>query len=227
MPGFETRLTELHLGPGGETLGWISLPAHVHPAPGQYFSAWPVDHPEAPLATPLFPADISPERMLCAPPLPPDWSPGLRLGLRGPLGRGFHLPENARRVAAAGFDGHIFRLLPLLQAVLAAGSAAALFTDAALPPLASALEVYPLSELAGNLDWPDYLALDLPLERLPGLRRDLDLPPEALISCPGEVLLVTPLPCFGLAECGVCAVPTRGGWKLACVDGPVFPTEML
>jgi NAD(P)H-flavin reductase len=35
-------------------------------------------------------------------------------------------------------------------------------------------------------------------------------------------LVVAPMPCGGLAECGVCAVTTRRGWKLACKDGPVF-----
>jgi hypothetical protein len=37
-----------------------------------------------------------------------------------------------------------------------------------------------------------------------------------------QVLVVTPAPCGGLAECGVCAVTTRRGWKMACKDGPVF-----
>jgi hypothetical protein len=30
------------------------------------------------------------------------------------------------------------------------------------------------------------------------------------------------MPCAGLADCGVCAVELRRGWKLACKDGPVF-----
>jgi NAD(P)H-flavin reductase len=41
------------------------------------------------------------------------------------------------------------------------------------------------------------------------------------------VLLRTQMPCGALAECGVCAVRTRGGWKMACKDGPVFDWREL
>ena len=37
-----------------------------------------------------------------------------------------------------------------------------------------------------------------------------------------QVLLHTPVPCGGVAECGVCAVTLRSGWALACREGPVF-----
>jgi hypothetical protein len=37
-----------------------------------------------------------------------------------------------------------------------------------------------------------------------------------------QVLIHTPMPCAGLAECGVCAVRDRHDWKMACKDGPVF-----
>jgi hypothetical protein len=30
------------------------------------------------------------------------------------------------------------------------------------------------------------------------------------------------MPCGGLAECGVCALPAHRGWKLLCKDGPVL-----
>jgi len=37
-----------------------------------------------------------------------------------------------------------------------------------------------------------------------------------------QVLVRTPVPCGGIAECGVCAVTLKSEWKLACKDGPVF-----
>jgi NAD(P)H-flavin reductase len=40
-------------------------------------------------------------------------------------------------------------------------------------------------------------------------------------------LILAPMPCAGLAECGACAVPARSGWKLACLDGPVFDLRAL
>jgi hypothetical protein len=36
------------------------------------------------------------------------------------------------------------------------------------------------------------------------------------------------MPCAGLAECGVCAVPAADkGYLLACEDGPVFEIETI
>jgi dihydroorotate dehydrogenase electron transfer subunit len=37
-----------------------------------------------------------------------------------------------------------------------------------------------------------------------------------------QVLVGTPIPCGGIADCGVCAVNTKSSWMLACEDGPVF-----
>ena len=40
-----------------------------------------------------------------------------------------------------------------------------------------------------------------------------------------QVLVRTPLPCGGIAACGVCAVHLTGSsrdYRLACKDGPVF-----
>ena len=42
-----------------------------------------------------------------------------------------------------------------------------------------------------------------------------------------QALIVTPMPCGGIAECGVCAVTVRRGWKMACKDGPVFDLKEL
>ena len=105
--------------------------------------------------------------------------------------------------------------------------AVTLYTDAHLSALPSTLEIYPLSSLREALTWPDLLALDLPLERLPALRDLLGLQPGDLLPCPAQALIWTPMPCAGLAECGACAVPSRRGYKLACEDGPVFPLNHL
>jgi dihydroorotate dehydrogenase electron transfer subunit len=42
-----------------------------------------------------------------------------------------------------------------------------------------------------------------------------------------KALVMTPIPCGGIAECGACAVPAHRGWKLACRDGPVFNLNEL
>jgi dihydroorotate dehydrogenase electron transfer subunit len=104
-------------------------------------------------------------------------------------------------------------------------AAAAIFADCPLPPLSFSLEVHPLSALPDSLSWADYLACDLPLAALPGLRQQLGLPLHNGLPCAGEALLTTCMPCGGQGECGACAVMGRRGYKLVCKDGPVLDLE--
>jgi ferredoxin len=46
-------------------------------------------------------------------------------------------------------------------------------------------------------------------------------------GCEGQMLIHTPVPCGGMADCGICAVTLRSGWKLACKEGPVFDWKAL
>jgi dihydroorotate dehydrogenase electron transfer subunit len=119
------------------------------------------------------------------------------------------------------------RLLPIIPIALEQEAALALFSDASLSAwLPSAVEAYPLSALPELLAWADFIAMDLPLAALPDLRLRLGLGASAdhnpPLHCPAQALVLVPMPCGGLAECGVCAVPAHRGWKLACLDGPVF-----
>jgi NAD(P)H-flavin reductase len=47
------------------------------------------------------------------------------------------------------------------------------------------------------------------------------------LACRAEALVLTAMPCGGMAECGVCAVKTAAGWQSACKDGPVFDFASL
>ncbi len=205
----------------------ISCPPERAPAPGQYLLAQAAGEAAGLLAAALFPAEEPAGGGLwCAPRTPSTWLPGLRLHLRGPLGRGFHLPPGTRRLAVLSLDSPPWRLMPLIRRVLHSGGEAALFA-APSPrdvPLPAALEALPPASLPEALQtWCDYWAADLPLARLS------DLPAYLGASRPaaeGEALVATPMPCGGLAACGVCALP-GSGLRLACKDGPVFPWRAL
>jgi NAD(P)H-flavin reductase len=222
MRTFEGRVVEMQMLAGGQVGAWISCPQKWAPVPGQYLAAVSPAAAEIPLASPLFPSAYSPQGFLAAAPLPLSWMPGSPLVLTGPLGRGFHLPNNSARIALAALGDSLARLLPLAEQALHQNAAVAIFADCPLPVLPPSLEAYPLSNLPEALSWPAYLALDLPLELLPGLRQRLGLPEGSRLPCTAEALISTPMPCRGMAECGACAVPASRGWKLACKDGPVF-----
>ncbi len=229
------ELVELYLEDGLRG-GRLLCPQTLIPAPGQYLLAHDPAS-DSPLPAPVFNAGSIPGGFLAAPPVPQTWRPGTTLSLRGPLGRGFSLPASARRIALAALGETSARLKPLFAVALAQNSSLVLVSDLDLLDLPPEVEIQPVSALAEVARWADFLAIDVARESLPGLREMLGFNNQARVTFarPGlagrageaQVLVVTPMPCGGLAECGVCAVTTRRGWKMACKDGPVFALNEL
>lgn len=204
----------------------IACPAVLRPAPGQYLAASSPESSEA-FPTILFPSRIGSQEIGIAAPIPAHWKVGMQVDLRGPLGKGFHMPLTARRIALSCPEGAPDRLLPLAYLALAQNAAVAIYASAVPAGLPPEVEILPLDLLPEAPGWADYMAVDVSLPSLPLLRSWLGLAPYQRLGCPTQVLLSTPMPCCGLAECGVCAVPTRGKWALACSDGPVFDFSQL
>jgi len=213
------EVTEIQLDSAGNLAAWISCPPQAIPAPGQYVTTIGGD---SVLPAPLFLAKRSHNGFLTAPPVAPYWTPGTRLQLRGPLGKGFQIPAYAHRLAFVAMGGTSARLMPLTHQALQDDRSVALFTDAPLPPIPLALEAHPLSALPEFISWADFLAFDLPMQALPRLRETIGLSPQGYLPCQGQALVLAPMPCGALADCGVCALQVRGNWKLACKEGPVF-----
>jgi len=244
------ELTELYLE-NGLMGGRLLCPRNLSPSPGKYLLAHDPASParrgpgraDSPLPVPIFSAGSAPGGFLIAPPIPPTWSPGTRLSLRGPLGRGFTLPASARRVALVALSDTSARLRPLLLDALEQNASVVLVSELDLPDLPPEVEIQPVSALGDVVRWVDYLAIDVERESLPGLRDKLGLGRQAKVKfeaqavspsrstfvarAPNEVLVVTPMPCGGMGDCGVCAVTARRGWKMACKDGPVFDLYVL
>ncbi len=233
----EVTLLEVRLENGGLIGGRIECPPGLRPAPGQYLLA----HTAAPgggeaLPTALFAARLAgmgydgtlvANELEVAPPLPPAWSAGTRLKVRGPLGHGFSLPASARRVALVGLTAAPQRLLALAGQALVQGAAVALYTRHVPGRLPPEVEVLALDALGDALSWADFMAFDLAPGALPGLRRRFGLAPHTPLPVPAQVLVQVPMPCGGTGECGLCAVDQKRGWKSACKDGPVFEWNQL
>jgi hypothetical protein len=212
--------------------GRIVCPPALIPAPGQYTLAQlgslhaPAD---APLPIPVFSAGLAPGGFLAAPPLPGDWSPGAALRLRGPLGRGFSIPIVARRIALIAPGDDPARLLPLSPLALRQSAAITLVTDAAPGDLPDEVEVQPMRAINTVLSWADYVGADVRRESLPALAALH----QNVFKGEAQALVRTPMPCAGIADCGVCALSVQRGatpgaaFKLACADGPVFDLREL
>ena len=125
-------MIELELDAQGWLAAWVECPAGAVPDIGQVVMAVAADSEEEALATPLFLGEKAERSFLGLPlegRLPSTWLPGVKVLLRGPLGRGFRLPGNARRLGLAALGETANRLLPLAALGLAQGADVALFAD--------------------------------------------------------------------------------------------------
>jgi dihydroorotate dehydrogenase electron transfer subunit len=102
------------------------------------------------------------------------------------------------------------------------GAAVVLVTNSNSEQVPDDVEVHPLSALEDLAGWADWIAFDVTRWNLQDLRDRLG-EKDRFSSWPeAEILIRTPIPCGGMADCGVCAVFMRSGWKMACKEGPVF-----
>jgi len=198
----------------------IDCSASLVPAPGQYLLA--SDASSSTLPVPIFYTDSAPQGFIAASPLPDSWNPRQEVDLRGPLGRGFVLSPSARRVVLVAFDNSPARLHGLIAPALTQNAAVVLLCDSRLDHLPDAVEVQPISALPEIMDWADYIAFDIARENLPRLEESALNGNQTKALPEAQFLIRTPLACGGIAECGVCAVTGKSGWKMACKDGPVF-----
>lgn len=202
----------------------INCPLSFAPAPGQYLLARQAQS-DAPLSAVVYCAERVDDGFVSAPGLPDAWQRGNRLHLRGPLGHGFTVPKSARRVALIAWDDGPRRLLALLETVARQEASVTLVCQNPPEELPLQVEVLPLKALGEVLRWADYAAFDAARESLPALKDRLQR--GLLVAGGAQVLVRTPMPCGGLARCGVCTCRARAGSLLACEDGPVFDASLL
>lgn len=189
------------------------------PSPGQYLLA---DDSSSLLPVPLFYTDSAPSGFIAGPPVPDSWNPGHGIRLRGPLGRGFVLPALSRRVALVAYDDSPTRLRGLIRPSLSQNAAVVLVCTALSDDIPDEVEMQPSSALSDVCEWADYIAVDAARENLTELRQRLGKLDRTSATPEAQVLIRTPVPCGGVADCGVCAVTSKSNWMMACKDGPVF-----
>jgi hypothetical protein len=226
MSTFSSIIHEIRLEGFGTAL-LLDIPKTYLPKAGQYYQAFAPELSEA-AALALFPCGMMPGETLLHGDIPLTWGAGTNLQLRGPLGKGFNIPASAGRVVLAAWQTPAVSLRPLIGAALAQGAAVVVYGSDTSPDLPADVEANPLDQLPEALDWASYLAVETQRQDLPALAEMLAVKPGHIGKCNIEVHVRTPLVCGGVASCGVCAVPLhKGGYGLACKDGPVFRWEEL
>jgi NAD(P)H-flavin reductase len=204
----------------GTRLVRIACPRALIPAPGQYLLAGDASH--APLPVSLFHTESDAESFIAALPDSVTWTPRQDVFLRGPLGKGFALPASARRVALIAYDDPPLRLRGLILSALKQGAAVVLVSDFPIGNIPDEVEVQPFAALGEVMAWAEYAAFDVARENLFEFRERLGRLKQARAWREAEVFIHMPVPCGGVADCGVCAVSLKSGSRLGCKEGPVF-----
>ena len=206
--------------------GVLDIPKNSWPQSGQFLPCQNLTNDSDVGFVNLFKV-IGTDEVLNVGPLPTRWQPGDRIACLPPHGKGFTLPLSARRVGLLTLTTSPIYLLTLAATAFAQGAAVSLFCES-IPPMdllnhvPPRVEVNQISALSENPDWLDYLAVDINYLELKTLSKLFN---QTELLFEGQVLIRTPMPCRGLGDCGVCAVKTRSGWRMACADGPVFPLK--
>lgn len=220
------QVQEVRLAAHGERQALVACPVKAVPTPGQYLQAHAIKDIDAPLAFPIFLGGEVVEAgeqaaFLTSAPIPESLQPGGEILLRGPFGRGFTLPPEAKRLALVALSENLTRLLPLVHLP---AYEIALFCESPLPYLPSQVEANPLCDLGQAWRWADMVLFDGRAAAYENI--NTVIPMEQGIPGTVQALVYTDMPCAGVAACGVCAV--RGERRevlLACEHGPVFALD--
>ncbi len=192
------------------------------PDPGEYFLAFAPGTSQV-LPAALYPYEMDSERLTLCGNFPAEWQPGTSINIQGPLGNGFHPPALAGKITLIAVDTSLSdRLYALMLQSLSRGLAVAWVADAIPEQFPPQVELLASSDLLDAVTWSDYAAAAVTLNGLGSLINKFHRHPD--LKKKVEVLIDSPMVC-GNARCGVCAVETKKGWKLACKDGPVFNLE--
>jgi dihydroorotate dehydrogenase electron transfer subunit len=216
------RVVELILADGCR-YARLSCPENLIPAPGQYLLA--SDGSDSILPVPIFYTDLAPGGFIAT--AADKWMPGETLYLRGPLGRGFTLPTPARKIGLVAFDDSPAHLRGLIQLAFKQDASVVVVCDWSVDELPDDVEIHPLSALEEILEWADYIAIDVDRENLRQLMERLEKQKQLSVVREAQIFIRAPMPCGGVAECGVCAVVAKSGWQMACKDGPVFDLKEI
>jgi NAD(P)H-flavin reductase len=218
------QITEIYLDGSAQ----MDCPPNLIPSPGQYLLAH-ASGSDSPLPVSVYFYDSAPKGFRFAPPLPSIWTIGTKLNLRGPLGHGFSIPSSARKVALIALEGSPAYLHGLISIALKEKAEVVIVCESAPSDLPEVVEVQPLRALEEICKWADFIAVDTARETLNQMKKLFEKLNQLSAVREAQVLIRVPMPCGGLAECGVCAVSSNNphDWKMVCKDGPVFEMNFI
>jgi NAD(P)H-flavin reductase len=212
-------------GTFGQLAADITCAGNMIIVPGQYLS---ITTPDQITAIPniCFPIHINDE-ILQVSPIPNEWHPSQKVEVRGPFGHGFSIPQISKKVCLVSWDQHPNRLMDMLKKTIREQREIILVWDAFQQTedslsIPEDVEIMGLQNLDDAIRWADFIGMDSPINLLSEVARHKSILQSGVLTCPIQILVSTSMPCLGIADCGICSIPVKKGYKLTCKDGPVF-----
>jgi NAD(P)H-flavin reductase len=227
MKSFSATLSELS-NVNGQLTAFFTCDRQLQFTPGQYIQISDPGSNEQ-LPENLFPISFSEDGKQFGVHINSSLVPGSSFQMRGMLGNGFSTGVSIRKLLLINL-GNVNRIAPLLALMNSKNSAninMTLLTNEPVEGLPTKIEILPLSAFKEVETWPDAIAVTCDISTLDDLFRLFDKNKIRTHSLPVEACIHTPVLCAGIAECSLCSVLTKSGWKHACKDGPVFRLEEL
>jgi hypothetical protein len=155
------------------------------------------------------------------------WSTEESFAISLPHGNGFDNVGKSKRLLMVSGTITPLRLFPLAGRVIQDGGEAALFTHHLPDTIPPEIELLTQDQLAEAISWADTIIGDTSIDQVINWVKLITAGGKNNPNTNVQILMDTPVVCAGSADCGVCAVKTRHGWKHACTDGPVFKLSEL
>ena len=156
---------------------------------------------------------------------PIQWQIGKEISVRGPIGKGFHPIDREGKILFI-IPGELFgSLRPLIDDAIQSKKNVAIFCKNIDWQIHPDAEIILIEDLDFAINWTDFIYLECARNELKNILDIINLIKERRI--PSEIFVHTPILCGGNADCMVCAVKTKSGYRRICKDGPIISIEEL
>jgi NAD(P)H-flavin reductase len=156
---------------------------------------------------------------------PLKWQLGKKLYVRGPIGNGFN---------PIGSEGKILFIIPgepigslqslIVDAIQSQKNVAIMCTDFEWQ-IHPEVEIISFEDYEYAINWADYIYIECAKNELTTISEIISLIKKHCI--PAEIFIFAPVLCGGNADCMVCTVHKKSGYRQICKEGPVISVEEL
>ncbi len=153
------------------------------------------------------------------------WQIGKNILVRGPIGNGFHPIGRYGKILFIVPGEVIGSLQPLIDIAIQSQKSLAISNKNNNWRIHPEAEIILIEDIDFAISWADFIYLECARNELKNFQDLINKIKHH--HTPSEIFIYSPVLCGGNADCMVCSVLTKSGFRRICKDGPVLPIEEL